>query len=78
MADLEGFSPGVDGVVRRHATANPDVAGAIMDEADRLNADLIVIPSHGHSTVGAMLMGSVSSAIVRLSDRPVLVLKPQP
>jgi nucleotide-binding universal stress UspA family protein len=45
------------------------------DRAERLNADLIVVPSHGKSGLTRFLLGSVTERIVRLSKRPVLVLK---
>jgi len=36
---------------------------------------LIVLPSHGRSGVTRLLLGSVAERILRLSKRPVLVLK---
>lgn len=45
------------------------------DRAASLNADLIVIPSHGRSGVSRLLLGSVTERIVRLATCPVLVLK---
>ncbi len=40
--------------------------------ADDINADLIVIGSHGHSALGQLLIGSVADKVMRLSQRPVL------
>ncbi len=43
--------------------------------AERLKADLIVMPSHGRSGLGRMLIGSVAERVVRLAHCPVLVLR---
>lgn len=49
-------------------------ADVILQEADRLGADLIVVGSHGHGAVHRFLVGSTADALVRRSDRPVLVV----
>ena len=43
--------------------------------ATDVNADAIVIGSHGASWLREVLLGSVADAILRHSTRPVLVLK---
>jgi nucleotide-binding universal stress UspA family protein len=43
--------------------------------AERLKADLIVIPSHGRTGLKRLLMGSVAERVVRLAHCPVLVLR---
>ena len=43
--------------------------------AERLKADLIVMPSHGRSGVTRLLIGSVAERVVRLAHCPVLVLR---
>jgi len=45
------------------------------DRAETIDAELIVLPSHGRSGVTRLLLGSVAERILRLSKRPVLVLK---
>jgi nucleotide-binding universal stress UspA family protein len=40
------------------------------------NIDMLVAGSHGHSFVGRLLMGSVSTRLVRASQKPVLVVPP--
>jgi len=47
----------------------------IADFAQRVAADLIVIPSHGRTGLGRMLLGSVAERVIRLSHCPVLVLR---
>jgi nucleotide-binding universal stress UspA family protein len=49
-------------------------ADAIVQAAERLGADTIVLGSHGRSAVARALMGSVSQGVVRHARRPVLVV----
>jgi nucleotide-binding universal stress UspA family protein len=46
----------------------------ILKEATDLDADMIVVGSHGRSAMYQLLMGSVSEAILRKSRYPVLVI----
>lgn len=43
--------------------------------AEKLKADLIVMPSHGRSGVTRLLIGSVAERVVRLAHCPVLILR---
>ncbi len=52
-----------------------DPSTKIVDYADQLKADLIVMPSHGRKGVSRFLLGSVAERVVRLSHCPVLILK---
>lgn len=52
-------------------------AKAILAEADKLDADLIIMGSHGLGAVFKMLLGSVSSAVLKKSGRPVLIVPAQ-
>ncbi len=47
----------------------------IADFAKRAGAEVIVIPSHGRTGLGRMLLGSVAERVIRLSHCPVLVLR---
>jgi nucleotide-binding universal stress UspA family protein len=47
---------------------------ALVAEAERLRADLIVLGSHGHGAVYDLLVGSVSEGVVRASAVPVLLV----
>ena len=49
-------------------------AATILKEADRLEADLIVIGSHGHGKVYEVLVGSVCDGVVRRSTCPVMIV----
>jgi nucleotide-binding universal stress UspA family protein len=46
----------------------------ILEEADRLKADLIVMGSHGHGALYHLLVGSVSEGVLRKAKCPVLVV----
>jgi nucleotide-binding universal stress UspA family protein len=49
-------------------------AQAILQEAERLQADLIVVGSHGHGPVHQLLVGGVSEGVLRRARCPVLVV----
>jgi len=52
-----------------------DPAHRIVEHAEKLGADLVVIPSHGHSGFKRWFLGSVAERVVRHAKCPVLVLK---
>jgi nucleotide-binding universal stress UspA family protein len=54
-----------------------DPAGEIAAESQAFGADLVVLGTHGHGALGRALIGSVSSTVTRLSDRPVLLVPPR-
>lgn len=43
--------------------------------AERLHADLIVLPSHGRTGIRRLLIGSVAERVIRLAPCPVLVMR---
>lgn len=49
----------------------------LMTEAERLQADLIVLGSHGHRPIYDLLVGSVAEGIVRAAKLPVLLVPVQ-
>jgi nucleotide-binding universal stress UspA family protein len=51
-------------------------AEGLMQQAERLDADVVVVASHGRTGVRAALMGSVAAELVKRFTRPVLVLHP--
>ncbi len=53
--------------------ASPQVA--IVEYAERINTDLIVVGTRGMSGVKKMLLGSVASGVLTYSHCPVLVVK---
>ncbi|HEY4760612.1 MAG TPA: universal stress protein [Thermoguttaceae bacterium] len=52
-----------------------DPGHQIVDYAQEIHADLIVISSRGQTGLTRLLMGSVAEKVVRLAHCPVLVLK---
>ncbi|MBZ0268374.1 universal stress protein [bacterium] len=50
-------------------------ASEIIDHAERVGADLIVIPSHGRTGLRRLFIGSVAEKVVRHAHCPVLVLR---
>ncbi|WP_135502021.1 universal stress protein [Roseovarius aestuariivivens] len=55
--------------------AHGHVPEHILSEADRLDADLIVIASHPPNDLRSFLIGSNADRIVRHATRPVLVVR---
>jgi len=51
-------------------------AAAIVDRAKHIQADMIVIGTHGRSGLPHMLLGSVAEKVVRAAPCPVLTIKP--
>ena len=52
------------------------VAGdAIIDAANELGCDLIVMATHGRSGIGRMLLGSVADHVVRNAQQAVLLVR---
>lgn len=52
-----------------------DPGHGITDHAEKMAADLIVMPSHGRTGIKRLLIGSVAERVVRLAHCPVLVLR---
>lgn len=52
-----------------------NAADKIIETADRLGVDLIVVGSRGLRGLARFLLGSVSEKVVRHANRPVLVYK---
>lgn len=51
------------------------VAEAIVGEAERWSADVIVMGTHGHRGVRRILLGSVSERVVCQTARPVMLVR---
>ena len=68
--ELRESGHSVESVVREGYAAT-----AIVDEANELGADLIVIGTHGLSGLKHMLLGSVAERVVQKAPCPVLTVK---
>lgn len=52
-----------------------DPGSEIADYATSVRANMIIMPSHGRSGLGRLLLGSVAERVLRLADCPVLILR---
>ena len=50
------------------------VAEEILNQADALNADLIVMGRHGHGAMYHLLVGSATEGVLKHATRPVLLV----
>jgi nucleotide-binding universal stress UspA family protein len=67
--NTRGLSAGAE------ARMAPEIAGAIIEAADRANTDLIIMSTHALTGPARALLGSVADAVVRGSPCPVLLVK---
>jgi nucleotide-binding universal stress UspA family protein len=52
-----------------------DPATGILAVADRVNADLIAMATHGHGVIGDLVHGSVADRLRHRCDIPILMLR---
>jgi nucleotide-binding universal stress UspA family protein len=75
--------------IARHLGASPairveyvllhgDPARELLSFADQLDIDLIAAGTHGRSAFGRLMLGSVSTKLIRLARRMVMVAPPRP
>jgi nucleotide-binding universal stress UspA family protein len=50
---------------------------AVVAYAEDHDIDLIALATHGHSGLGRLVFGSVAEHVLRESNKPILVIKPQ-
>lgn len=78
---LELASAGYSGhpATRVHVLESNAPAEAIAQAAERLDADLICVGTHGRGGLGRTLLGSVAQAVIQHTQRPVLFARaPKP
>ncbi|HEU4997281.1 MAG TPA: universal stress protein [Gemmatimonadaceae bacterium] len=63
------------GVPASHTILGGNVVDAIVSRAHDIDADLIVMTSHGRTGISRAWMGSVTDGVVRQARKPVLVLR---
>jgi nucleotide-binding universal stress UspA family protein len=76
----------LDGVIRRlpappagltRLVAEGDVRDVIRAQAEAMNADLVVLTTHGRGPLGRFWLGAVADELVRTLSMPVLLARPQ-
>ena len=60
-------------LVREDKTAD-ETATLILEKAEKLDVDMIVVGSHGKGMMAQIMMGSVSQSLLKRSDRPVMII----
>ena len=63
------------GITAEHLVETGEPGETICDIADRVEADVIVVGTHGHGRLKRMLMGSVSTHVLHHARCPVLVVR---
>jgi nucleotide-binding universal stress UspA family protein len=64
-----------DGFVTEFELARGEPTAAIVAMAQRINADLIAMATHGHGVVKDLVLGSVASDVRHRTDIPVLLVR---
>ena len=80
QAYLEGRVEALSGKGSPAATAellDGPAGAALVTEASRIGADLIVMAAHGRGALGRLWLGSVTDYVIRHADAPVLVVRPE-
>ena len=77
--EWEAFLSGLplDKIEWQKSTEEGQAATAIVRQAERMEADMIVIGTHGRSGLPHMLLGSVAEKVVRAASCPVLTIRPE-
>lgn len=63
------------GLDATYVTKVGNASQIIIDTAQRGRHDLIVMGSHGHGTLGNLVMGSVATKVLAGCDTPVLLIR---
>jgi nucleotide-binding universal stress UspA family protein len=77
--DWEAFLSGLplENLDWEKSTEEGQAATAIVGKAKNIQADMIVIGTHGRSGLPHMLLGSVAENVVRTASCPVLTIRPE-
>jgi universal stress protein A len=74
-AQLDAMAAGIPNVQVESRLVEREPASAIVEIAQELGADMIVIGSHGRTGLSRLLLGSVAEHVVRSATCPVLTVK---
>jgi nucleotide-binding universal stress UspA family protein len=67
---------GVEATLHMGSTGMGSVAAHVAEIAKGVDADLIVIGTRGHSSLGGLVLGSVAQRLMHLATCPVLAVPP--
>ena len=76
LADTEAFAEteGAPGITIEAVVREGNTAGEILEQADSMKADLLVIGTHGRSGFERLVLGSVAEKVLRKASCPVLIV----
>jgi nucleotide-binding universal stress UspA family protein len=76
LADTKAFAEaeGAPGITIAVAVREGNTAGEILEQAASMNADLLVIGTHGRSGVERLVLGSVAEKVLRKASCPVMTV----
>ena len=63
------------GIEAQYSHEPGHAADVIVKAANHCNADLIVMGSHGHGSLGKLVMGSVATKVMAHCTKPVLLVR---
>ncbi|NUP11951.1 MAG: universal stress protein [Polyangiaceae bacterium] len=75
VADFKKKNPTLKAPTVRHYTETGDAAEKIVNLATRVNADMVILGTHGRTGIKRLLIGSVAEKVVRLAGCEVLVVR---
>jgi nucleotide-binding universal stress UspA family protein len=75
---LRSFRPADTSIAVDHRLVEGNPPLVILDVAEELSADLIVMGTHGHTGLVRALMGSVAEEVVRRANCPVVTVRSPP
>lgn len=76
-SSLKGVMKEEEGIpLKKHVIRGFDAGYSIPEFADEIDADIIVMATHGRSGFSHVLLGSVSEKVMKLSPKPLLTIKP--
>lgn len=76
LSDANAVAKKLDTACDTLHVINDAPAEGIVEAANKLDADLIVIGSHGRRAVARILLGSQANKVIALTTIPVLVCRP--
>ena len=73
---LEQVKPGLTDATCQIAEGSP--LHSLLDYVKEVNADFVVLGSHGHGVIASLLLGSVAEGMVRKATVPTLIVPAGP